>query len=251
MISIISPAKSMNFTDPALYDISSTRDKSYQEERVLSTLKKLSVLEIMNIMNVSEKIAELNYDRFQHFESLPEKQAIYAYSGDVYNNINLQEWNKEEHDFAQSNLRIISALYGVLRPLDNIKAYRLEMITKLKNLASKGMNKFWQNDITEILNSELKQHEEKTLINIASNEYSSAVNPKNLDADMINIHFREYRDGKLKNIALNAKRARGMMADYIVMQKISKPEEIKEFSNNGYNFDADLSDANNYYFIRA
>lgn len=250
MISVISPAKSMNFADPSRSNTSSQVIESKEMTKTLQTLKELSIKNIMKSMKVSEKIAELNYDRFQNFETLPEKQAIYAYSGDVYNNIDTKTLNENSLRFSQEHLRILSALYGLLKPLDMIRAYRLEMSSKIPKLAPKGMNLFWQKNITNHINSELKTHKNKFLINIASNEYGASIDSKILDATLINMHFRETRDGKLKNIALNSKRARGMLADYIIRNQLDHPEDIKSFNKSDYKFNKSLSDSNNFYFTK-
>ncbi|MEM6338626.1 MAG: YaaA family protein [Pseudomonadota bacterium] len=250
MISVISPAKSMNFTDSTPSNISSQLVESKEMTKTLQALKKLSAQNIVKSMKVSEKIAELNYDRFQNFETLPEKQAIYAYNGDVYNNIDTETLDENSLHFSQEHLRILSALYGILKPLDMIKAYRLEMSCKIPRLAPKGMNLFWQKNITERINLELEKHKNKFLINIASNEYSASINTKMLDATLINVHFRETRDGKLKNIALNSKRARGMLADYIIRNQIDHPDNIKTFNKSDYQFNRALSDSNNFYFTK-
>lgn len=240
----------MNFVAPSPSNTSSQVIESKEMTKTLQTLKKLSIKNIMKSMKVSEKIAELNYDRFQNFETLPEKQAIYAYSGDVYNNIDTKTLNDNSLRFSQEHLRILSALYGLLKPLDMIRAYRLEMSSKIPKLAPKGMNLFWQKNITNHINSELKTHKNKFLINIASNEYGASIDSKILDATLINMHFRETRDGKLKNIALNSKRARGMLADYIVRNQLDHPEDIKSFNKSDYKFNKSLSDSNNFYFTK-
>lgn len=250
MISIISPAKSMNFRDNPPSEASSKITKSQEMSKTLQALKKFSIKDIMNSMKVSEKIAELNYDRFQNFENLPQKQAIYAYNGDVYNNIDTETLTSDSVAHSQKHLRILSALYGVLKPLDMIKAYRLEMSTKIPKLAPRGMNLFWQKSITNHINSELRTHKNKFLINIASNEYSASIDNTLLDVPIINIHFMETRNGKLKNIALNSKRARGMFADYIIRNQLDHPDEIKTFNKSDYIFNKTLSNSNNFYFTK-
>lgn len=240
----------MNFEGKPPINISSQVTELNEMKETLQALKKLSVEEIMKYMKVSAQIAELNYTRFQNFETLPEKQAIYAYNGDVYNNIKTDALDDSSLRFSQRHLRILSALYGLLKPLDMIKAYRLEMSSKLPSVASKGMNLFWKKTITNSINSELESHETKYLINIASNEYSASIDKDTLDAILINVHFREIRDGVLKNIALNSKKARGMLADYIITNRIDKPEDIKTFNKAGYEFNKALSDSNNFYFTK-
>lgn len=240
----------MNFVDCSLSNISSQITDSQKMRHVLSALKDLSVLNIMQLMKVSEKLAKLNYDRFQNFETLPEKQAIYAYNGDVYNNIDIDTFDSNSVDFSQKHLRILSALYGALKPLDMIKAYRLEMSCKLSPIAPRCMNDFWKNHITSGINDELKSHKNKFLINIASNEYSSSIDTKVLYTPMINIHFRETRENILKNIAINSKKARGVLVGYIIKNQLDHPEDIKSFSKLDYKFNKRLSDLNNFYFTK-
>ncbi len=273
MINIISPAKSMDFESESInldqldaqldsenlkLDSESLKKQESTNQQlinqqfmlVLNKLRSLSVDQISKIMKVGEKIAKLNYQRFQEFDKLPEKEALFAYNGDVYKNIDTKTLNAQSLGFAQNHLRIISALYGSLSPLDKIRAYRLEMVSKLDDLAPKGMALFWQDVITDQLNLELSNHKNKFLINIASNEYFAAINRKKFNYPIINIHFREIRNGMVRNIAINSKRARGMMADYIIRNYIDSPEEIKIFNVNDYKFDVSMSDDYNFYFLR-
>jgi cytoplasmic iron level regulating protein YaaA (DUF328/UPF0246 family) len=240
----------MNFQDPSKCNKSSQISKTKEMRSTLKTLEELSIEDIIKTMKVSQKIAELNYTRFQNFKSLPEKQALYAYNGDVYNNIDTDTLDEKAIDFSQKHLRILSALYGLLKPLDMIKAYRLEMSSKLKTIAPKGMNIYWKEQISKKINSELRTHTNKFLINIASNEYSASIDDKLLGEKLINIHFREVRNDKLANIALNSKRTRGMLADYIIRNEIDHPENIKSFNKSGYIFDAELSNSTNFYFVK-
>ncbi|MDG1436296.1 MAG: YaaA family protein [Rickettsiaceae bacterium] len=250
MISIISPSKSMDFETKAPSSVSSQIKKNTNTDLVLKSLQSLSVNNIASIMSVSQKIAGLNYDRFQEFQTAPEKQALFAYTGDVYKNIDTNDLSDSDLNFAQNHLRIFSALYGILSPLDKIKPYRLEMSNKLPEIAPKGMNHFWKEQITQRLKLELVEHKNKTLINLASNEYSASIDPALLEAPIINMHFREERDWVLRNIALNAKRARGMLSDYIIRNKLDSPNDLKSFNMNGYKFDSEKSDENNFFFIR-
>jgi hypothetical protein len=250
VITVISPAKSMDFT-PIASDVGASGFKqSKKTSMVLEKLRSLSVAQIAKLMDVSEKIAELNYQRFQNFVVLPEKQAIFAYMGDVYKNIDVQNFTTQQLQFAQGHLRIISALYGVLLPLDKIQAYRLEMSCKLPGIGTRGMSEFWKDEITGELNNALKEHRNKYLLNLASNEYFAAINVRKLNAPVINVHFREARKGKLSNIALNSKRARGMMSDYIVKHSLDAPDSIKSFNISGYKFDSSMSDDGNFFFVK-
>ncbi len=250
MISIISPAKSMDFESELQTDLASEIESNIHTNKLIKEMKTFSRAEIIKLMKVSEKIAELNHTRFKDFNKLEERQAMFAFNGDVYNNIDKNTLSKQDLNFAQKHLRIMSGLYGILRPLDKIKPYRLEMSTKLKSTAPKGLHILWQEAVTNELNVELKKHKEKFLINIASNEYSAAIDKEKLEADIINIHFRENKNGELKNIAINAKRARGMMADYIIRNHIDTPANIKKFEIGGYAYKSTMSDDTNLFFVK-
>ena len=240
----------MNF-DPIDSSIFFTELEEFEEtEKLLSELKTLSEAKLKKIMKISDKLAELNFLRYQTFESLPAKQAILAYDGDVYSSIDKKTFSPENLRFSQDHLRIVSGFYGLIRPLDKIREYRLEMSTKLAKNAQNGLDRLWQEKITRKLNNDLKTHENKYLINLASNEYASAIDQKLLEVPMINIHFREFRDGMIKNIALNSKRARGMVVDYIVRNNIDTPGEIKNFNKSDYKFNPKLSDESNYFFVK-
>ena len=250
MISIISPAKSMDFDSEAPVNESSNLNFATKTSSLINRLQSLSAHQLAKMMSVSKKIADLNHERFRTYKTLPEKSAIFAYTGDVYRNMETQTLSPEMLGFGQNHLRIVSALYGLLRPLDKIKAYRLEMITRLPGIAPKGLATFWKKQVTEQLNTELANHQNKFLINIASNEYAAVIDETNLNAQMINIHFREIRDGAVKNIALNSKRARGMLADYIIRNGLDSPEDIKLFNKGGYSLNQIMSDDNNFFFVR-
>jgi cytoplasmic iron level regulating protein YaaA (DUF328/UPF0246 family) len=251
MISIISPAKSMNFSSGNLSQDSSSLKESEKTGKILEELKSCSKEDIKKMMSVSDKIAQLNYERYQHYKNLDSKQALFAYDGDVYNNMDKEKMTADMLDFAQSHVRIISGLYGLLKPLDRIRPYRLEMSVKLPGLAPDGLDRYWKEDITKQINEELSGHEYKFLINVASKEYSSAICRKSLQFPMIDIHFLETRNGELKNIAINSKRARGMIAGYIIKHKIDNPENLKQFEEFGYVFNQKKSTENAYYFIKS
>ena len=250
MITIISSAKSMDFDSISSNIDASSVKLSENMEVVLKELKSLSAIQIAKLMKVSANIAELNYQRFQDFEKSPEKQAIFAYTGDVYKNIDVEDFSNSQLLFGQKHLRIISALYGVVLPLDKIKAYRLEMSCRLPGVGTGAVSEFWKNYVTSELNATLLKHKNKYLINLASNEYFAAISLKDLDAKVINIHFRENRNGNLKNIALNSKRARGMMSGYIIKNEIDNADDLRSFNGAGYKFDPSLSDRENFFFIR-
>jgi cytoplasmic iron level regulating protein YaaA (DUF328/UPF0246 family) len=252
MLTIISPAKSMDFESPSIITQQEYTQPDLMEQslKLLPQLQKLKPQQITSLMKVSDKIAQVNYERFQNFATLPTKEAINAYDGDLYANMGRETFSHDNFIFAQQHMRIISGLYGLLRPLDGIKPYRLEMVIKLPKIAPKGLNSFWQDLITQKLHTELQQHKTQYLINLASNEYSSTVNPKSLSYPVVNINFLENRDGTLKNIALNSKRARGLLANYIITNSIDDPKAMQSFSASGYKFDALHSDEHSFTFIR-
>jgi cytoplasmic iron level regulating protein YaaA (DUF328/UPF0246 family) len=230
---IISPAKTLDFETPAKTKQSSSPKYLKQADELVLRLQKLSESDIAKLMDLSPKLAKLNYERFEGWASAPQKQAVLAYMGDVYEGLDASSFTEKDFNFAQENLRILSGLYGLLKPLDLIKPYRLEMSTKI------GLYEFWGNSLTKELADEL-------VINLASSEYSSAVKPKN----MVTINFYETKNGKPKIIGIFAKKARGMMARYIIKNQITKPEEIKKFKESGYKFNKDMSDDKCYSFTR-
>jgi len=205
-------------------------------------------------MAISENIATLNVDRYKTFKTpfttKNAKQAIFAFKGDVYSGLELDAYKEEDYAYAQDHLRILSGLYGCLRPLDLIQPYRLEMKTKLKNDRGDNLYQFWDERITKSLNKELKKQKEAVLVNLASNEYFKSVKPKLLEGRLLNITFKETKEGKTRVVAIFAKRARGMMTDYIIRNRIEKPEDIKKFKMGGYKYNKALSDDKQWTFER-
>lgn len=257
MISILSPSKTQDFADDSV-DVSKidhTEPSLLKDSSVLvKELRKKSVQDIEKLMSVSENIATLNHERFQHFSTpfSPEnaRQALLAFKGDVYTGIEIQEYKKADFKFAQEHLCILSGLYGLLRPLDLIQPYRLEMKTKLSNPKGKDLYQFWGNRISEQLNELLKDQKKKVLINLASNEYFKAIKPAELDAEIITPVFKENKDGKYKTVAIFAKKARGLMANFIIQQRIDTPEKLKTFAEAGYEYSENLSSDKEWVFVR-
>lgn len=254
MNTILSPSKTQNFEDEASAKKSSKPVFHEEANELASILAKKSPDELKELMDISDKLAELNYERFQKFtktyDSKNAKQALFAYEGDVYNGIEEEEYSKNELDFAQDHLRIITGMYGVLRPLDLIQAYRLEMKTKLLNPRGGDLYKFWGDKISSQLNKEFKDMNTKVLVNLASNEYSKSINKKKLKADILDIQFKDEKNGKLKTIAIYAKMARGEMANFIVKNQIDHPEDLKAFNASDYVFNQQLSDGQKFVFTR-
>jgi len=203
---------------------------------------------------VSDNIAELNVGRYKSFKTpfttKNAKQALFAFKGDVYGGIDVDSFDEDDLAYAQDHLRILSGLYGCLRPLDLIQPYRLEMKTKLGNPRGDNLYQFWGESITDALNKELKKQQEPVLVNLASNEYFKSVKPKQLKGKPLNIYFKETKDGKTRIVAIFAKRARGLMADFIIRNRIENPADLKKFRSEGYRFNNALSDDNHWTFER-
>ena len=249
MLAIISPSKTQDFSQCDIDIFSQTRQIESSNE-LIGILKNKSKSQIAKLMSISEKLSELNFDRFQNFH-LPftlknAKQAILAFKGDVYNGINAPELSHEDLEFAQGKVRMLSGLYGVIRPLDLIQPYRLEMGTKLSNEKGSDLYDYWGSDISSVLNED----ESDLIVNLASNEYSKAIDKKTLNADILDIVFKEKKGDNYKVIGIYAKRARGLMVNYIIRNRLDKPEELKDFTDEGYRFDKGLSNDSSWVFLR-
>ena len=205
-------------------------------------------------MKVNSQIAELNYERFfrwnPDFNMENANHTLLSFKGDVFLGIDALSFTHDDFKFAQSHLRVLSGLYGLLRPLDLMQPYRLEMGTKLDTEEGKNLYEFWGSDITEGLNKQLKKIKSDTLINLASNEYFKSVKPKELNATIITPAFKEYKNGEYKMIGIYAKKARGLLSRYIIKNKLSDPEDLKSFNEEGYRFNKTLSKGNNWVFTR-
>ena len=254
MLITLSPSKGQDFETPALSKTYSKPQALKDSELLIKELRKIRRQDIQQLMSVSENIAKLNTDRYKSFKTpfTPKnaKQAIFAFKGDVYSGIDIEQYSEADLDYAQNHLRILSGLYGCLRPLDLIQPYRLEMKTKLHNVRGENLYQFWGDRITDELNKALEKQKQPVLVNLASNEYFKSVRPKQLNGRLLNINFKETRDGKTRVVAIFAKRARGMMTDYILRNRIEKPEDIKKFRQGGYRFRKELSDDKQWTFER-
>lgn len=254
MIITLSPSKGQDFDTPGNTKKHSTPVALKDSQLLIKELKQIKPAGIRELMGVSENIAKLNADRFKTFKTPfttgNAKQAIFAFKGDVYSGINIESFTADDLAYAQKHLRILSGLYGCLRPLDLIQPYRLEMKTKLENPRGDNLYQFWGESITENLNKELAKQKEPVLVNLASNEYFKSVKPKLLKGRLLNINFKETKNGKTRVVAIFAKRARGMMTDYILRNRIEKPEYIKKFRAGGYRFSKADSDDKQWTFIR-
>ncbi len=254
MIITLSPSKGQDFIEPAKTKKHSTPAALDDSQLLIKEMRKIKVVELQALMSISENIAKLNVARVKDFKtpftSRNAKQAIYAFKGDVYSGINVENYSADDLGYAQKHLRILSGLYGCLRPLDLIQAYRLEMKTKLQNPRGDNLYQFWGERITDSLNKELLKQQEPVLINLASNEYFKSVKPKLLKGRLLNINFKETKNGKTRIVAIFAKRARGMMTDYILRNRIEKSEDIKKFKQGGYKYSKLDSDDKQWTFIR-
>ncbi|MEL6441442.1 MAG: peroxide stress protein YaaA [Cyanobacteria bacterium J06621_8] len=259
MLILISPAKTLDFTTTARIKDFSQPDFLDDSETLVKQLRQLSASEISALMNISDKLGELNSSRYQtwqpDFDSTNSKQALLAFQGDVYQGMNAASFQPQDFNFAQQHLRILSGLYGILRPLDSIQPYRLEMGTKLaharlQNLEVNTLYEFWSDKLTQAVNQQLEQLGQSTIVNLASQEYFKAIQPKLLRDKVINPVFKDWKNGKYKIISFYAKKARGMMAAYIIKQQIIDPEQLKEFAEAGYSYSAELSEGQNLVFTR-
>lgn len=254
MITIISPAKSVNFKDPAPVTKHTIPDYLFQTRKLVRNLKQYDKDQLKSLMSVSDSIAELNWERYKKFKTPfrldNAKQALFAFQGDVYRHMRMNTYDEETLEFAQNALRILSGLYGALRPLDLIQPYRLEMKTRLVNEQGPDLYHFWGDRITKALNRELRADPAPALINLASREYSRVVNLKKIKAPVITVEFKEVENGDAKVIAIFAKWARGMMTDHILRHKITDPEELKKFNESEYSFSDGDSSSDNWVFTR-
>ncbi len=249
---VISPAKSLNF-EKELPTAQFTQPSLLKEsKKVHAVLKQQSPTELSELMSISDKLADLNWQRNKAwktpFNPTNSRPAVYAFDGEVYNGLDVFPIPMDKLDLLQERLRILSGLYGVLKPLDLMQAYRLEMGTKLPIGESKNLYDFWKKTVTASLNKELKKGE--LFVNLASNEYFSVLDTKALKGPVITPDFKDYKDGKLKMISFFAKKARGMMVRYIIDTNAETIEDLKGFNYEGYQFDANLSKGNNLIFTR-
>lgn len=253
MIILLSPAKSLEFEHKVL-DNHTLPVFENEAFALAAVLKKKSKTNLKELMSISDKLAETNYNRYQSFENTFTEQnsnsAIYAFRGDVYQGIEIDDFKKTEIKRAQKQIRILSGLYGYLRPLDLIQPYRLEMGTKLKVKKDKNLYEFWGEKITDALNEELRLSKNKVVINLASNEYYKSIKKEKVEGDVYYIHFKEMKNGILKFISFNAKKARGYMTRYIIKENIKTPEQLLNFDTEGYKFEPSLSSEKEFTFIR-
>lgn len=254
MLAVVSPAKTLDY-ESQVQTTEFTRPKHLKQSQLLiNRLRDFSALDLSELQHVSSKIAEVNFERNHQwktpFNLKNARQAMFAFKGDVYTGLDAYSMDEKSIHFAQDHLLILSGLYGLLRPLDLMQPYRLEMGTKLNTSAGKNLYEFWDLQITEAINKQLKAIKSDTLVNLASNEYFKSVKAKDIKGQIITPAFKDYKDGQYKMIGFYAKKARGLMARYLIDNELSDPEQLKAFDSEGYCYNPNLSDGKNWVFTR-
>jgi len=254
MLALISPAKKLNFELVSAMSLHSQPKFIKNASKLAASARKLSRSQLAKSMKISDSLADLNYKRFQAFK-IPfdlsnAKQAALVFNGDTYLGLQAPTFNENDFKFAQDHLRILSGLYGLLRPLDLIQPYRLEMGARFSPPNKRDLYDFWATQLTETINIELKSHTHKSIINLASNEYFKVIDKKKVSGHIITPAFKEIKDGEARMIGMYAKQARGMMARYMIQNRLEDAEDLKKFDFGGYKFQKNQSDAKNWIFTR-
>lgn len=254
MLILISPAKTLDYQSPLATTRYTQPMLLEHSQQLIGVARKLSAPQIKALMGISDKLADLNATRFHdwHPDFTPEnaRQAILAFKGDVYTGLQAETFSEADFDFAQKHLRMLSGLYGVLRPLDLMQPYRLEMGIRLENPRGKDLYQFWGEEITHTLNAALHEQGDDIVVNLASDEYFRSVKPKALKGTIIKPVFLDEKNGKFKVISFYTKKARGLMSRYIIENRLSKPEQLTGFDSEGYFFDEESSSAEELVFKR-
>jgi uncharacterized protein len=252
MLIVLSPAKALDFTRPEQSLPMTTPELAADIAELDKTTKKLRLVDLKRMMDLSDNLAKLNRERFQAFDPAMEDglQAAFAFNGDVYSGLKARELDKKALAFAQKHVRILSGLYGVLRPLDAIQPYRLEMGVSLKTKRGKTLYAFWGDRLARTLNAAAEGHKDRTLVNCASQEYFGAVDTKALNLNLVHTKFFEEKDGEAKIISFYAKKARGLMARYAIDNRIERAEGLKDFATDGYRFQPKASSETEWVFSR-
>ncbi|MEH0742757.1 peroxide stress protein YaaA [Vibrio cholerae] len=254
MLIVVSPAKTLDYESPLVTETYTQPELIDYSKQLIEVCRKLTPADVASLMKVSDKIADLNVGRFQEWSETftldNARQAILAFKGDVYTGLDAQTLTEADFEYAQRHLRMLSGLYGLLKPLDLMQPYRLEMGTKLANEKGTNLYQFWGNVITDKLNQAITEQGDNVLINLASNEYFKAVKQKNLDAQVITPVFKDCKNGQYKVISFYAKKARGMMARFIIENRIESVADLTQFNTAGYTFAEDESSATELVFKR-
>ncbi len=254
MLILLSPAKKLNFQKNAINFTSSVPFFLKEAKLLAETASHLNPSELSKLMKISPKLANLNYDRFQKFSENPDpeklKQAAFTFNGDTYLGLDSDSVDQVNHEFMQNHLRILSGLYGVLKPFDLIQPYRLEMGSRLSNSQGENLYAYWGEKISDSLKNELEDHKHKILINLASEEYFKVLKNGVSASQVVTPKFYEKRNGQIKIISFLAKKARGLMARFIIDNNITNPKELENFQSSGYSFQKSKSDSENLIFLR-
>lgn len=254
MLIVISPAKKLDYDTPSKTKKFTMPDYLDESAKLIKTLRNYSAMDLAELMHLSMNLAELNFDRYyqwkKNYGENEAKQCLLAFKGDVYAGIDAESFKAKDLDYAQSHLRILSGLYGLLRPLDLMMPYRLEMGTRLENERGKNLYEFWGEMITDGINKQLKAQKDDILINLASNEYFKSVKAKKIEGRIITPQFKENKNGSYKMIGIYAKKARGLMTRYILLNRLQDPQDIKSFDYEDYKFNESLSKGDQWVFTR-
>lgn len=252
MLMVISPAKALNFAPPSLtlpLTTAALKDDIAALDKVTRTL---SARQLRRMMDISDQLATLNVERFQAFDPRVEDglQAVVAFNGDVYTGLAARTLSKPDLVWAQDHLRILSGLFGLLRPFDAIQPYRLEMGSQIRTGRGKSLYDFWGPRLSKLLNEAAHTHPDQTLVNLASQEYFGAIDRKALRLPVVTCHFRHEREGRIVTLSFLAKKARGLMARYLILNRIDRAQDLKGFDAEGYAFRPDLSDETDWIFVK-
>ena len=254
MLVVVSPAKNLDFESPVPVETYTQPEMLSSAEKLAETCKKLTPADLSSLMKISDKLATLNANRFDSFSTPFTKdnarQALYAFNGDVYTGLDAYSLKDKDVEYAQAHLRILSGLYGLLKPMDLMQPYRLEMGTKLENPKGKNLYEYWGSDITTALNKALEAQGDNVLVNLASNEYFKSVKAKSLDGMIVTPHFKDLKNGQYKIISFFAKKARGLMARYIIENQVEDVAGLKAFNVAGYYFSEEQSSDTDLVFLR-
>ncbi len=256
MLALLSPSKDLYDPVPiSKFEVHCSIPRLWSKSwHIVEALKKKSVADLKKLMGINDKLAALNFARNQAFSKIfteaNSRPAVYTFSGDVYRGLDAWSLTRDQVDYCEAHVRILSGLYGVLRPLDLMQPYRLEMGTELPVKTCKNLYDFWKRDITKLIVQDIETSRSTCLINLASQEYFSALDTRKVKVPIIHIHFREYKNGKWKFVSFTAKRARGLMVRFMAQHKIADVDQLKAFDFEQYRFEDKLSSENDYYFIR-
>jgi hypothetical protein len=255
MLVVLSPSKSLDYDSAPQTDKYTQPDFLDESQELIDILREYDVDELRDLMDISEKLAVLNVERYDSFKTpfTPDnaKPAITAFTGDVYRDFRLDEYDAEDFDFLQEHARVLSGLYGLLKPLDLMQPYRLEMGTRLENPRGKKLYDFWGNKITDAVNAALDAQGDDVLLNLASNEYFNSIDTDKLAGRILNVNFMDLRDnGEYKTITFYLKRLRGTMTDWMVRNRVSAAEDLKGFNERNYYFSDEHSTEDEYVFLR-